>query len=256
MGDTTLGLLQFDRAANGTFMFINAYRGPSNETFRAVTGHTSAAGVFSVLALQSTNNALWHFNPLTAVLTRLALAGDGALWKGLSQAPYSAAVRQPSVTNAASGTPSSSVTPSGTPSAPGTPPPTPTNTPTASVTASSTGTPTTTATLSQGASPSPTWTPSVTATASPFPGLSRGSLLVLSVCGTDLGSPFPATNAANNTCPIVIEEWDIDNPFAPSLLQSIALPTVQNGANYPCTMVSGRAGYGSREGTACMCGVS
>ena len=54
----------------------------------------------------------------------------------------------------------------------------------------------------------------------------------------DSNNRYDATpdTGTNTTCGIVLEEWNIDNPLAPSLLQTIALPTTTSGSQLPCTL--------------------
>jgi hypothetical protein len=207
MGDTTNGINLFTLAANGTYVWTASYRGPGGETFRALAGRASSAGVFYLVAVQNSAPApLWHFNPATAAFTRIGTSlVPGTLYKGVAPAPYSASVRQPSRTAAPTVTPPPTATPSNTPTGSLTP----SISMTASVTPPATVTPTITSspsgTASDGSSQSPSPSATATPTVSPFPGLSADSLLVLRVCGGPGDTPYTSVTALlNTTCRITV----------------------------------------------------
>ena len=58
----------------------------------------------------------------------------------------------------------------------------------------------------------------------------------------DAASPFTAANAAiNATLPVYLDVWAYAPPAAPTLLQTIALPTAASGANFPRTLYPGNS---------------
>ena len=218
MGDANNGLNKFQDTTTDVpptnFGFVASYRGPGNERFRHIMGRTNADGRFMIYASQAQSPfSLWAFDTVSLVFTRISTPVTGSYYKGLSMAPVA-------------------ISPTGTPTLSST------RTPTNSGSSSASATPSPSNTASGGSSPSGTPVPTVTPSVTPFPGLSADSILALRVCTGS--APFFFNNSFSAQwdmlCPLQIEEWNIADPLAPSLLQTISLPVATSGSQRACTL--------------------